>query len=423
MKSRIKKLKGASRQIDIEMSRESVDRVFNEVLEDIRKTANVPGFRAGKAPMDIIRRDYGKDAIDEVKRRLIPRGYQQALDEHVLRPVSYPEVSDVSINPAGSLLFTARVDIHPDVAVKNYKGLKVTQEKISVSDEEVDEVIERLRNINAEFVDHEGPVRKGDFAICDVETFADGELVAKKRENMWIEAEKDASLLGMGEDLCGMNKGDVKDIDVTLPENYPDKKYAGRKAVFKVELKDIKIKKLPDVDDALGKKLGKETLAEARDEVRAQLLEKKESNARVNMKNQIMEELLRRSNFDLPGSMVERQLKVLIERAENELASKGVDKQTIESHKEKLREQLRKEAENKVRIYFILDRIADIEEIKVSEDEIKDWLRSLAGSYNKPFEEVEKYYREHDLIGGLREQLREEKTLDLLLSEASIRQK
>ena len=423
MKSRVKKLQGTSRQIDIEMPKDAVDKAFNEVLEDIRKTANIPGFRVGKAPMDIITRDYGKDAMDEVKRRLIPLAYQQALEEHLLKPVSFPEVSDVTMHPSGALLFTAKVDVHPAVAVRNYKGLKVVQSKISVKDDEVEEVLTRLRNINAEFVDSAEAVRKGDFAICDVETFVDGELAAKKRENMWVEADKDVSLLGMGEDLCGMNKGQVKDVDVTLPENYPDKKYAGKKAVFRVEVKDVKVKKLPELDDELAKKLGKDTLSEAREEIRTQLLERKDANVRVHMKNQVMAELLKKSSFDIPGSMVERQLKVLLERAENELAAKGVDKQAIESHKDKFRDQLRAEAENKVRIYFILDHIADKENIQVSEDEINEWLRSLAGAYNKPFEEVEKYYRDHDLIGGLGEQLREEKTLDFLLSEAVISEK
>jgi len=227
----------------------------------------------------------------------------------------------------------------------------------------------------------------------------------------------------MGEELCGMKKGDKKDVEVTLPENYADKKYAGKKAVFKVEIKETKEKKLPELDDELAKKLGKNTMGEAREEIRTQLMERKEASSEIAMKNQILEQLFKKHPMDLPASIVERQLKVLMQKAENELAQKGVNKETIESHKEGLRAQLLKEAENKVRAYFILDAIADLEKIDVTDEEMDNWLKSLADSYNQPFDNVKKYYQDHDLLGGLKEQLREEKTLDFLLAEAVITEK
>ncbi|MEA3488732.1 MAG: trigger factor [Candidatus Omnitrophota bacterium] len=420
MKSKIKKLNGTTKEFFVEMPKETVDRMFDEVLEGIRKTAKIPGFRPGNAPLDIVRKNYSEDAADEVKRRLIPQAYQQALQKHEIRPVSYPEISEVLIGLSGILTFKARVDAHPEINLRKYKGLKVTRNKISVTDEEITETLERLRNMNAEFPEIDRPIEKGDFGICDIETFINGEVIAKKRENMWIEADKEVSLLGMGEELCGLKKGDRKDIEVTLPENYPDKKYAGKKAVFRVEVRDVKEKKLPELDDELAKTLGKNSLDEAREEIRTQLLERKEANEKVNMKNQIMEQLLDRHSFDLPASMVSRQLKVLMERAENELSSKGVDKETIGSNREEMKGRLSKEAERKVRLYFMLDKIGDREGIDVSEEEIDSWLRSLADAYNKPLEEVEKYYKEHDLISGLKEQLREDKTVDFLLSEAVV---
>ncbi len=423
MKSKIRKLKGTARQFEIEMPKETVDKVFDDVLEDIRKTAQIPGFRPGKAPLEIIRKSHYEGAADEVKRRLIPQAYQRVLKEHDLSPVSYPEISDVNIGPAGTLTFKAKVDIHPEFRVQRYKGLKVATRKVSVTNEEVDETLARLRNMHADFVETDRPIQKGDFGICDVETFMDGQSISKKRENMWIEADKEASLLGMGEELCGMKKGDKKDVEVTLPENYADKKYAGKKAVFKVEIKETKEKKLPELDDELAKKLGKNTMGEAREEIRTQLMERKEASSEIAMKNQILEQLFKKHPMDLPASIVERQLKVLMQKAENELAQKGVNKETIESHKEGLRAQLLKEAENKVRAYFILDAIADLEKIDVTDEEMDNWLKSLADSYNQPFDNVKKYYQDHDLLGGLKEQLREEKTLDFLLAEAVITEK
>ncbi|MFH1553024.1 MAG: trigger factor [Candidatus Omnitrophota bacterium] len=423
MKSRIKKLEGTARQFEIEMPKDVVESVFNQVIEDIRKTAKIPGFRPGKAPQDIIRKNYQKDAMDEVKQRLVSEAYQEALKEHNVSPVSYPEVSDVIVGPSGNLSFKAKVDAHPEVNLKKYKALKVATQKVSVANDEVEEALTRIRNMYAEFVDMDGPLRKGDFGICDVETFMDGEVISKKRENMWIEVSKEASMLGMGEELCGMEKGQQKNVEATLPENYPDKKYAGKKAVFHIMIKEAKEKKLPEFDDDLAKKLGKGNMDEVREELRSQLMEKKESNAKIDMKNQILDQLLQQYSLSLPASMVNRQLKVLMKKAEDELAQKGVDKQTIDDHKEKLKDQLLKDAQNKVKSYFILDRIAANEEIETSEEDVDNWLNALAASYSQSFEKVKKYYEEHDLIEGLKEQLREEKTLDFLFEEAVIKEK
>jgi len=423
MKSKMKKLEGTAVQFEVEMPKETVDKVIDEVLKDIGKTAKMDGFRPGKAPLDIVRKAYHKDAVDEMKQRLLPSAYQEALNKHDIQPVSYPEVSEVMISPAGALSFKATVDTHPEVSVKKYKGIKVTAQKVKMTDDEVEEALERIRNMNAEFIDIEKQLDKGDFGICDVETRMGGEVISKKRENMWVEVDKDASMLGMGEKLEGMKKGEAKDIGVTLPENYPDEKYAGKEAVFSVVVKETKEKKLPELDDELAKKIGKDNLADARAEIRTQLMERKESNTRVSMKNQIMQELLNKCSFKVPGTMVAKQRKVLMDKARNDLLSKGVDEKAIEEHSSKLEEQLGKEAENKVRLYFILDEVANRENVEVADEEVDSWLGALAANYNQDLDSVKKYYEEHDLIGGLREQLREDKTLDLLVSEASVTEK
>ncbi|MGB3242736.1 MAG: trigger factor [Candidatus Omnitrophota bacterium] len=423
MKSKVKKLEGTARELAISLTSEQVNKVLSEVLEDIRKTAKIPGFRPGNAPLDIVQKHYEKDAMDEVKRRIIPEAYQRALEEHNVAPVSYPEVSGLIMDPSGGMTFKAKVDVYPEIKLRKYKGLKATREKVSVTDAEVDEAFLRIRNIHAEFTEKDGPVDKGDFGICDIEAFIDGKAITKKHNNMWIEANKDSSLLGLGEELCGMKKGERKDVEVTLPENYPDKKYAGKQAMFNMEIKDVRVKKLPELDDTLAKKLKKENISEVREELRSELMERKAHNSKVNMKNQIMEQLLKGHSFDVPGAMVERQLDVLVERAQSELAEKGVDKETIESQKDELKKRLKGDAEKKIRLYFILNEIANENKIAVEDEEVDNWLKSLADSYNQPFEEVKKYYKEKDLTDGLKEQLREGKTLDFLLSEASVTEK
>ncbi len=421
MKSKIKKLEGASREILIEMSKDKVESIFEQVFADIQKTAKMNGFREGKVPMDIVKTTYGADAEDEVKRRVIPEAYQAALKEHNVTPVSFPEVDNVVIEPKGKLTFKVVADVCPEIGLKKYTDIKVKVSDFAVSEKETNEALEHLIGMNAEFADIDRALEKDEFGICDVETFIDGKSISAKRENMWIEANKEASLLGVGEEICGMKKGDVKDIEVTLPENYPDKQYSGKKAIFHVEVKETKNKKLPKLNDEFAKKLGKDSIDLLRVEVETQLKGRKEVNSQIKMKNQIIEDLLKKHSFELPPSMVKRQLKVLIERAENELKSKGVEKNLIDEHKEKMKEQFTKEAQDKVKLYFILDGIAMKENVEVSEEEVDLWFQSLAASFNKPLEEVKKYYSEHDLLGGVMEQLREDKTLDLLLTYADVK--
>lgn len=421
MKSKIKKLDGTAHEFEIEASAEAVEKVYAEVLEDIRKKASIPGFREGKAPADIVSKKYNEDVQEEMKRRLVPEHYQKALDTHEVTPVSFPEISEVSMGPSGVLKFKARVDAHPEFKLGKYKMLKVNGQKIHLEEAEVEKTISTFRSMHAEFDEKEGPIEKGDFGICDVETFMDGQAIAKKRENMWVEADEESSMLGMGKELCGLDKGATKDIDVTLPEDYPDKKYAGKKAVLKIKVKDIRVKKLPELDDDLAKKSGYENVETLREGFRTLLMDNKKNDNDADMKKQIVETLISKHSFALPDSMVKRQYKVLMDSAENELLKKGISKEDIEAHKKTMVSQIQKDAQDKVKLHFILTEIADREDIIVEEEEVDKWLRSIAESYQKSFDEVKKYYEENDLIGGMAEQIRETKTLDLLLSEAEIK--
>ncbi len=418
MKSKVKKLTGTARQIDIEMPKEAVSDIVEEILGEIKKTAKVPGFRPGKAPMDIIRKKHYAEALEEAKSRVVARAYQDALEKHEVFPASYPEISDLVLSSSGELSFKAKVDTQPEIDLKSYDGISVTTKKVNVEDAEVEGALEKIRGMFAEFSDKEGKLSAGDFAVADVDSFIGGESISKKRQNMWIEVSEEASLLGIGKKLEGLGKGENKEVEVTLPESYPDRKFAGKKAVFKVEVKEIKEKKLPAMDDALAAKVGKTTLAELREEVKDQIAGRKQENENVSMKNQILTDLMKKHKFDLPETMVARQFKVLMERAENELASKGMEEQAVKKETEKIKPALLKEAGDKVRVYFILDAISRKENITVSEEEIDAWIAALARSYSKPFEEVKKYYAEHDLVDGLYEQLKEEKTLDFLLEKA-----
>ena len=420
MKSKITKINDVRHELHIEIPKEHVDSAFEEIISEYKKEAKIPGFRPGKAPLDIVVKNYGKAAMEEAQRRVIPEAYQKALDKHNMEPISYPDLSDVECSMTGEVKFKAQFDVHPAVNIKKYKGIKITSEKIGVKEKEVEEALERIQNMNAEFKDIERELKHGDFGVCAVETHIDGKVVSAKRDNMWIEVNKEASFLGMGEELTGLKKGDKKDIEVTLPENYGDDKFAGKKAIFKLIVKETKEKELPELNDELAKKIGKETIKDVRSEIKDQLLLRKEENNNIKLKNQILEFLIEKNKMDVPESMVKRQLKVLVERAENDLLQKGVDKKIIEQQKEEIENKLKKEAEDKVRVYFLLDDIAKQEKIEIADSEIDKWYESMASHYSKEKDEVKKNYESNNLVEGLKEQLREEKILNFLVEEAEI---
>lgn len=420
MTSKIKKLDGTARQIDVRLSREKVKEAINKVLAEFSRETMLDGFRKGRAPSDLVYQKYKNDILVEVKTRLIPLTYEDALNEHNIRPVSLPEVSDVKLEAEGELSYTAKVDTHPELKVSNYKGIKITRAKITVTDKEIDDVLTSVQNINSDFKETSGPIEKGDFAVCDVEGFIDGDKIMNKKEKIWIEAKKESSILGLGEELCGLKKEDNKTIDVTFPNNYPDKKYAGKMAKFNVSVKETRKKVLPPLDDEFAKKAGKNTLNELRLDIKKELEDRKELDEKIKMKNQVMEFLLKKISFELPGTMVKRQLDVSMKKAEDELIHKGLDKKDVDEKKEVLREKLLPEAKNKIAVYFILDKIAQEEDIQVNEEEVNGWLSYIAAQYNQKIEDVKKYYEEHDLIDGVKEQIREDKTLNFLLDVARV---
>jgi len=418
MKSRVKNKKECAKVFQIEIPRDLVRKTTEEVYREIKKVAKIPGFRVGFVPQDLLIKRYSEDAKSEVLKRLIPEGYRKAIEVHKAIPVSHPRVFNVSFEEDKPLTFEAEVDIRPRVKLRNYKGIKVRKKRISVSQEEIDEAFFGLRKAYAKYKDVSRPVNKGDYAVCEVEAFTDGKAISKKNKNMWILADKEASLLGMGEELVGLTKGQTKEVERKLPENYPDKKYAGKTAKFKIFINEIKEKELPPVDDAFAKNLNAESIEALKKEVESQLFARKENALKIDMENQILDGLLKDNKFSVPEGMAKRQKEVLTGRLEAELLRKGLRKDEAEKKVKELDPKLAGDARDKTRVYFILDDIAMKEKIEVSEDDVVERLKAIALSAGQSAEEVKKYYEKENLLGGLEEEVKEGKVLEFLLEQA-----
>lgn len=420
MKTRIKNIEECKKLFQVEIPNELVQAAAEEVYREIRKVAKIPGYRVGSAPQDLVEKYHSKEARDEILKRLIPEGYRRALQTHKVIPIGLPRVFNIDFESGKPLTFEAEVDVRPNFKLKNYKGIKVKKGRVSVSQKEIDEGLFRLRNMYAKYNDVTRPVAKGDYVVCDVEAFVEGKPITKKNENMWVLAEKDASLLGMGQELVNLIKGQTKEIEATLPGNFSDKKYAGKLAKFKIRVNGVKQKELPTLDDAFAKELNVKDLESLKKEIESQLFIRKENTLKINMENQILERLLKDNRFSPPASLVQRQKEALGKRLEMELLRKGMHKDEVDKKIKELDSTLEQDARNKIQIYFILDDIASKENIQVSQKDIDEKLKSIALSQGQSQEEVKNYYERENLLEGLGEEIKEEKVLEFLVKQGAI---
>jgi len=416
----MKNIEPCRKLFKIEMPRDLVAEAIKEVYRQIKKVAKIPGFRPGFVPQDLLEKHYSGDAKEQVLKRLIPEGYKQALEFHSVIPVGFPRVSNIDFHKDKPFTFEAEVDTKPVFRMKNYKGIKVRRKRISVSEVEINEGLSKLRQMYAKYRDVAGPVKKGDYAVCEAEAFIDDKPVTKKNKNMWIRADKEASLLGMGEELIGLAKGQSKEITVKLPDDYPDKKYAGKPAKFKVLINEVKEKYPAELDDAFARQLKFEDLNALRKGIETELYARKENSLKIDMKNQILERLLGENKFSVPSDMAGRQKEVLVKRFETELMQKGVSKEEAEKKVKELDSKLEQDARDKIGLYFILDDIALKEKIETNKNDIDERLKGVALSTGGNAEEVRKYYEKENLMGGLAEEIKESKVLDFLLKEANV---
>jgi trigger factor len=424
VKYKAKTLEECTTLFDIEVSPQMISRVFDEVYADIAKVANIPGFRVGKAPVDMVRLQYAKDAREEVLKRLVPEAYRQAVKQHNIEPVSLPEISDVLFEEDKPLTFKVKVDTRPKFKLKEYKGVGVQKKKTLITDADVEKTIENLREISAKYNAVEGrPVQMNDYVVSDLECFVDGKSVHKKRENLWLAIEKESFMSGLTEKMVGMNKGEERDIDVTLPEKYPDKNIAGKPARYHVLVKEVKERQLPAIDEEFAKDMGRQNLADLKGEIAKELQARAISGAEADAENQLLNKLIDEHIFKVPSAFVARQIDLMVQDAKKRLQEKGLKKEDLSSKDAEFRERFKSDAERQVRLLFILDAIASAEKIEASDADVNEAYKSIAAQAGKTEEFVKDHYEKEEYVDNLRDKIREGKTIRFLLDNAKVTEK
>lgn len=420
-RSKAKSTEACSTLLEIDVPKESVDKAFDEVYDEIAKVASIPGFRPGKAPKELIKKNYAKNAREEALKQILSDAYAAALKEHGIIPIGSPEIIDMVFEEGKAMSFKARVETRPKFSLKNYKGIAVTKKKITIDKADIDKTLENVQQMHAKYESPaDRPLQMGDYAVSDLDCMANGKPIHRKREDLWLFLDKDTIALGLSDGMVGMKKGDEKDIEVTLSKDYPNKELAGKKAIYHVKVKDIKVRQLPEINDALAKDLGKDSLESLKKDIAAGLEEQAKRNAEIEVENKVLAKLIDDNDFAVPGGFVKRQLGYMVENAKRHLTEKGFKKEDLDKKDEELRGKFAIDAARRVRLLFILDAIARAEKLEVGDSDVEEAYKAISAETGKPESEIREHYGKEGLIDDLKEQLREGKTIEFLIKSAKV---
>jgi trigger factor len=407
--------------LNIEMEPIEIDKYLDRAYNRLVKRVSVPGFRKGKAPRDILERHVGKDALfQEALEDLIPRAYKEALDEQKIDPIAQPQFELIKTEP---LIFKAVVPLKPEVKLGDYKQIKVESKPVKILEKDIDGTIEQLREQQAVLLPVDRPTQFGDVVTIDVEGERDGEPFPIRKDVVY-EVTKDARLPlpGFAEKLVDMSKGEEKSFLLSYPADYEIKELAGKEHAFKVIVKEIKEKKLAEIDDEFAKSLGKDDVASLREQIESNLKTRAEERARIELEQQATDKLTEASEVEYPPILVEREIdRLLNEEARNfaegvagmENYLKTLNK-TMNDH----REELRPMAGKRVIRSLVLGKLAEAEKVEVTEADIDAEVEKMAQDVDKQAEDIRKLFSLPQARESVKQFLLGRKSLDRLVEIA-----
>ena len=415
------------REIELEIPAENVQKAVEKIARDFARVARVPGFRPGKAPVTLIRRRFAEDIQGEVVQSLVPEFLEKELTEKKLMPVTRPTVDQVNFAENGPLKFRASFEVLPEFELGEYKNLEVEVETIEVGDAEVDKTLEEMRERAATFVPVEGRgVQDGDHAVLKLMGTPAGGGEPVQADDVLCHVGAEETLESFTQNLRGANVGETKRFEAKYPDDYPDPKLTGKTYHYAVEVRAIKEKRLPELNDEFAKDITGEqaaqTLAELRVKIRQNLEAARDGHQSAQAREKILELLVKRHDFPVPEALVENQMDVRLERVVRSLAAQGVDPRAVNVDWMTLRRRQRERAVDDVKAELLLDRIATAENMEVSEEELEEEVKKLAERSGESVTAMRARLTKQGALDRMKSKLRSDKALDLLYRTARIQQ-
>ncbi|MFH6683046.1 trigger factor [Bacillus amyloliquefaciens] len=404
-------------EVDAETFKTALDDAFKKVVKQV----SIPGFRKGKVPRGLFEQRFGVEALyQDALDILLPVEYPKAVEEAGIEPVDRPEIDVEKIEKGESLIFTAKVTVKPEVKLGDYKGLGIEKDDVSVTDEDVQNELKALQERQAELVvKEEGAVENGDTVVLDFEGFVDGEAFeGGKAENYSLEVGSGSFIPGFEEQLTGLEAGAEKDVEVTFPEEYHAEELAGKPAVFKVKIHEIKAKELPELNDEFAKDIDEEveTLAELTKKTKKRLEEAKENEADAKLREELVLKASENAEADVPQAMIDTELDRMLKEFEQRLQMQGMNlelyTQFSGQDENALKEQMTEDAAKRVKSNLTLEAIAQAENLEVTDEEVEAELTKMAEAYNMPVENIKQAIGSTD---AMKEDLKVRKAIDFLV--------
>ena len=429
MSVQVENLEHNMAKLTIEVAAEELEKALDSAYQKQKKQISVPGFRKGKVPRAMIEKMYGAGVFyEDAANILMQQTYAGAVDESGVDIVSRPTVEVTQIEKGQPFIYTAEVAVRPEVTLGKYMGVTVTKIDTSVSDEEVDAELENQRNKNARTVTvTDRPVAEGDTAVIDFEGFVDGvAFEGGKGENHPLEIGSHTFIDTFEDQLVGKNTGEVE-VNVTFPEKYQAADLAGKPATFKVKINEIKAKELPDLDDEFAQDAaGVDTLAEYKEEIKKNLTEKKETEAKKTKEDEAIQKIIDKSKMDLPEAMIETQCETMVEEFAQRIAQSGL---TMEQYLQfsgmtvdQLKDQVRPEATTRIQSSLVLEQIAKEENIEVTDADIDAEVEKMAKAYGMEADKLKEYMGDAEKE-SMKKDLAITKAVDLIMDNVKERAK
>ena len=396
----VENLAPCKKLVRVEVAATVVDETFEAITKDFQKQASLPGFRPGKSPRAMVLKKYEADIKAEAKRKLIGDAYRNALAEKKIEAIGQPDIEEIQFDHGQPLLFAATVETAPEFELPEYKGLPLKRELKEVTEADVDRALELLARQQVTFETVARELRTGDVAVVNYTGTVDGKPITDlaptamgltEQKSFWVDMTSDSFIAGFADQLAGAKAGEQRTVNVDFPADFVTKELAGLKGVYAVEVVEVKEKHTPAIDDAFAKGYGASDLAVLRAGVRRDLENELKSSQEKSVRGQLIGGLLSRVNFDLPEVVVAQETRHVVYNIVQENTKRGVGRELIEQQKDEIYSAAARSAKDRVKLSFLVQRIAAKENLQVAQEEVVQRVQALALAYQIP---VEKFIKD-----------------------------
>lgn len=426
MQVSVEDISSLTKLVKVVVPEDKVSTRLDEAYAKLRPEVSIKGFRKGKVPRKVLEKNYGERVRSEVAEQLVQDTYFDALEQTSLDAVAHPEVKDYNFSEDGTFYYDAQVAVRPDFEIGDYKGLEIEVEKLEVNDEEIDEELNKeRRNLAPLRTVKDREIREGDTVVVDFQGYHNGEpLNQVKKENHTLEIRPEGERDEIENACVGHQAGEETSCEISFPEDFASPDLAGKTIECRIQIKDVKEKVLPDLDDEFAKDVDEElqSLEDLREHLKNRLLKEKEDARSGDLTDKVMNRLLEIHDFEVPDRLVAYEVDQQIKNLEEQLKKQNMSLESAGLNYDYLVDQYKESAAMRVRGDFIIKKIADEEEISIADEDMEQGFKRISEQYGLPVDQVKQYFKNRDDLLPLMHELLNEKVLGFLKENAVIKE-